>query len=112
MKNLIYYLIGTSDYYQFFVGLFFLFLGIAVSILLHANTRDIHSSRTPLHFSYKVLFSDNSKRIMLSVLLSLIAYRFADNFFEIKDNMYLAFLIGFSFDKTAQVFKDRFKVLK
>ena len=108
MKNLTYYLIGTDDYYQFFMGLFFFFFLITVSLMLHSNTRDIHSLRTPKMFSYRTLFSDNTKRLMLSILLSLIAYRFSDNVFAIKDNMYIAFLIGFSFDKIAQVFKDKF----
>lgn len=106
------YLLGTQDYYQFCIGLFFLFLGIAVSLLLHVNTREIHSPRSPMHFSYRFLIGDNVKRLLLAVLLSVILFRFAGNIFMIQDNMYVAFLIGFSFDKIIQLFKDKFKVLK
>lgn len=112
MKDLMYYLIGTQDYYQFFVGLFFLLLGIFVSLMLHANSRYVHSSRSAVRFSYRFLFSDNTKRLLFSILLSVIIYRFAGNIFQIQDNMYLAFLIGFSFDKIIQIFKDKFKILK
>jgi len=112
MKAVIYYLIGTSNYSEFTVGLFFLFLGIIISVLLHANTRNIQSGRTPVHFSYRFLLSDNAKRILLSVLLSLVIYRFAGNVINFKDNMYAAFLIGYSFDKIVQLFKDKFNVLR
>jgi len=107
-----YYLIGTNDYYQFFVGLFFLFLGIFVSLMLHVNKRDLHSPRTPINFSYAFMFKDNVRRLWFSILLSVILYRFSENIFNISDNMYLAFVIGFSFDKAAQYLRDKFNLLK
>lgn len=105
-------LIGTENWQQFTVGLFFLFLGIFVSLILHANTRDVHSPRSAIAFSYRFLFNDNLKRLLFSILLSVILYRFAPNVINMQDNMYVAFLIGFGFDKIIQKFKEYFKPIR
>jgi len=110
MKPTLFYLIGTDNYKMFVIGLFFLFLGIFVSLLINAVTRDPHSPRSPITFSYRYLFSDNAKRLFLSVLLSLIMYRFSGNLFNMEDNMYVAFLIGFGFDKSVQMFNSKMKL--
>ena len=111
-NSILYYLIGTTDHVQFFTGLFFLLLGIFVSLMLHANTRDVNSTSSTMRFSYRFLIKDNIGRLLFSVLLSMILYRFAGNLFTMEDNMYFAFIIGFSFDKIIQIFKDKFKTLK
>ncbi len=112
MNEILINLIGTDNWQEFSVGLFFLFVGIALSLLLDANKRNINSSRTPIHFSYRFLFSDNVRRLFLSVILSLILYRFSGIVLPGTDTMFTAFVIGFSFDKISQFFKDKFKILK
>lgn len=112
MKQVLFYLTGTQNNYEFFTGLFFLLLGIAISLFMHVNTRNIDGMRAPKYFSYRFLYKDNIKRLLFSILLSVILYRFAGNVFSINDNMFLAFLIGFSFDKAGQFLRERFNLLK
>ncbi len=112
MAQTITLLIGTENYYEFFIGLFFLIVGILLSLQLHANSRDIHSPRTAMHFSYRFLFNDNVKRLLLSIVLSIIVYRFSNHFFSMNDRMFVAFIIGFSFDKLAQKAKELFTIFK
>lgn len=115
MQTFINYITGTTDYPFYIAQWFFAIVGLAISILLHARTRDKQSDNTPDQFSFRFLILDNYKRIILSVLLIFIFIRFPDmlltNFpaLETLSEIRLgsALLIGLMLDKLAEWLKTK-----
>lgn len=115
MQTFINYITGTTDYPFYMAQWFFAIVGLAISILLHARTRDKQSDNTPDQFSFRFLILDNYKRLFLSVLLIFIFIRFPDmlltNFpaLETLSEIRLgsALLIGLMLDKLAEWLKTK-----
>ena len=98
-------LLGGIELIPFMVAVFYACIGATLNLLIHANTRDVGSSRTPDNFSYKFLIRDNWKRIAISVILIFISIRFSQEILGQQLTTYLAFLIGFSVDRLAGLIK-------
>lgn len=111
-------LLGTTSLPMFAALFTFAMVGVLINLLFHATTRDQNSTDTPVQFSLKFLFTDNWKRIVLSVLLILVTIRFMSLFFDIEvignNELYLfgSLVVGFIFDKLGEIFKERTSFLK
>lgn len=100
-------LIGLTAPLEFSGLVFFAIIGVFVSLLIQTTKRDVTSTNTPFGFSWSFLFSDNVKRLVLSILLIYLALRFTPDIIGMQVNNFVAFSIGLSFDKLAQFVKDK-----
>ena len=97
---------GTTDLRVVIVGFIFSLFGALLSLLLDSNTRDLTSPRTPVKYSYKFLFLDNARRLLISVLLLAIFIRFTKELLGVDITTYWAFFIGFCSDKLSGYLKS------
>ena len=100
-------LLGIETATAFLVLSFFAAIGVVISLLLHASNRDQLSPSTPAKFSFLFLLKDNFKRILLNVLLIYITIRFTPELIGVKITSFVALIIGFGWDKLAQVIKEK-----
>lgn len=111
MKEFISILLGDQSLSFFLAMLFFALLGAFLSLLLQANTRRVHSSKSPIQFSWNFLFSDNARRLLAGLILIFIALRFTTDLFGLEINAFWALAIGFVNDKIAEVLKTKTNLL-
>lgn len=104
-------LLGADSLSTFCVLYFFACIGLAVSLLLHAEARDKSATSTPVKFSLVFLLTDNWKRIFLSLLLIFIAIRFYPDLFHQDINPFVSLGVGLGLDKIAQLIKTKTGVL-
>src|SRR4030042_1687902 len=118
-------LLGFLSLKLFLVMLLFAVLGIAVSLLIHAQKRDQASPDTPIKFSWLFLLKDNWKDILLTILIVILTIRFATSFFPgqfkgddlqtpegIEIWLFGSLIIGLGFNKLIKVWKDKSQWLK
>lgn len=105
MEKAISLIIGEGDRTLFFVALLYAYVSAFLSVLMETTKREVTSLNTPYKFSYKFLFSDNSKRLVRSVILIFFAVRFSNEFFGQQLTVWLAVGIGFGFDKLSELIK-------
>jgi len=96
---------GETPGHIFFGFIFFAAIGIALSLSLHANSRDVNSTRTPVKFDFWFLIRDNAKRLLATVLTVYIALRFTPEIFNVTLTNFWAFTIGMGLDKLTEVIK-------
>jgi flagellar biosynthesis protein FlhB len=86
-------------------------IGIALSALLFTTKRDPLSARTPTHFSWKFFWNDNTKRIVKSILTTVlilfITIRFSQELMGQKLTMFYAFGLGFGLDKVIEKLRKK-----
>ena len=118
MKEFFHLFIGNIGGTMFSALFVFAMIGVAINLLLHANTRDQNSPNTPVKFSFKFLLADNWKRILLALLLIYVSIRFTSLIFAIdvtgNNELYLfsAVIIGFAYDKLGEILKEKTDFLK
>jgi cytochrome c biogenesis protein CcdA len=78
------YILGFLSAKQFLSMCLFATIGIIISLLIDAQTRDQSSTRTPVRFSWWFLLKDNWKSILLTALIVLMTLRFVTSFFLIN----------------------------
>lgn len=99
---------GTETPQQFFVMLFFCFVGVTISLLFNASNRNANSPETPYHFDIWFLIKDNWKRVVLNLLLIYVTIRFYPDVFDGKQlTPFLALGIGIGWDRLAQFIKEK-----
>ena len=96
---------GSSDFEIIIVGIIFAIFGAILSLLLDSNTRNVDSCRTPKKYSYYFLLKDNSKRIVITLILICVFMRFTKELLGIEPSVYWSFFIGFSSDKLSEYLK-------
>jgi ABC-type methionine transport system permease subunit len=111
MKQFLAMLLGDQQPLPFASLVFYALVGAFVSILLQANHRDPRSIRSPVHFSWSFLLSDNVKRIVTGLILIVLALRFTKQIFGLDINDFWALAIGLANDKIAQFLKDKTNIL-
>ena len=99
-------ILGT-DLSTFVVQFFFAFVGVAISLLMHANMRDQGAPSTPQAFSWSFLIYDNWKRIVLSVLLIYVFLRFFTELTGMQISFFWCMMTGLGLDKISQYLKDK-----
>lgn len=104
-------ILGTETWQAFTILLFFAFVGVAISLLIHANNRDPQSASTPYQFSFKFLLLDNWKRIALNLLLIYVTIRFFTDITGLQLKSFYALAIGIGYDQLAKVVKDKTNIL-
>lgn len=107
MKEFLQLVIGTENWPMYFAEWFFAGVGVAISLLMEVRKRDVNSVRSPEHFSFSFLFSDNARRIYLSLLLIFVALRFSNDLIGVQISLWISLLIGLGFDKLAEVAKKK-----
>lgn len=107
MKEFLQLVIGTTDVPMYAAEWFFAAVGVAISLLLEVRKRDVNSVRTPEHFSFSFLWSDNFRRIMVSVLLIFVALRFSNDLLGVQISLFASLMIGLGFDKLAELAKKK-----
>lgn len=105
-------LIGSLTFDQFFAAFLFAVIGLALSLLIQANNRDIKAPSTPVQFSYKFLIADNWRRILLSFLLIVVTIRFFKEITGKDLSMFLSLGIGFGLDKIAELLKNQLSIFQ
>lgn len=96
---------GTPDIEFIFVGIIFAIFGAILSLLLDSNTRNVESKRTPREYSYLFLIKDNSKRMVITIIIISVFMRFTKELLGIEPSVYWSFFIGFSSDKLSEYLK-------
>lgn len=95
-------ILGTPTVWYYLAALAFSFLGILLSLLLQSRDRDKDSPATPVHYSFRFLLWDNTKRILAGLIIMFAFFRFTDEIVHHPLTMWLAFLLGvalgFGFD--------------
>jgi len=105
MKEFLVLILGGMSTVQLLAGIFYLVIGIILSLFIDANKRNVASQSSPIHFSYKHLLKDNNLRITISLVVGIVCLRFCNEFFGSAPTMYMAFMIGFSADKLSEYIK-------
>lgn len=98
-------LLGPTSLVDYVSSIIFAFIGVFVSLMLHATKRDVNSTNTPVKFSFWFLLKDNWKRLLTGILMVLVCIRFLKELTGLELNMFYAFAIGFCNDKIIQILK-------
>jgi hypothetical protein len=76
LKEVIDTVLGDGRSIGYYIsGFLFSFLGILVSLYYSSTKRDKYSSSTPYHFSWTFLLWDNTKRIVVSLIIMYLLFR-------------------------------------
>lgn len=75
MKEAIEIILGNKSIGYYLAGLFFTCLGILISLYHSSKRRDPHSTSTPYNFSWRFLIWDNTKRIVVSLIVVFLIFR-------------------------------------
>jgi hypothetical protein len=104
---------GSLNPDMFFAALLFAMIGVTISLLMHAGTRNKTSTSTaPPKFNFWFLLTDNWKRILLSFILIVVTIRFLKELTGLNLNMFFALCIGVAWDKLSEFIKAKSDILK
>ncbi|HEU5290240.1 MAG TPA: hypothetical protein VFU05_06310 [Cyclobacteriaceae bacterium] len=81
---------------ELYVSLFF-FSGLAVILMLYVfaqQKRDKNSPNTPVHFSWKFMLWDNAKKLVVTIILLFLIFRFSSEAFNREPSMWFAVGVG------------------
>lgn len=118
--ELLHNIIGDVSVQWFISMMLFALVGATINLLLNVSERDKNSDNTPYHFSLKFMLLDNWKRMLSTLLLIFVFVRFmplvlpSDILSTIKDEdalLFMALIIGYSFDKLSEILKDKLNIL-
>lgn len=106
MEKFIQLLLGDNiDISTYAAAFVFALIGAIVSLRFKASKRDKLSSNTPYKFSWRFLIQDNLLQLITGLLLTFLCFRFTDELLGKELTMWLAVLIGFSFNEIAGLFE-------
>jgi len=105
------YILGELDPKLFLACVFFAALGILFVLLMGTTLRDPLSKTSPTKFSWAYLFSDNFKRILASVIATLVTLRFMTELLNIPLTQFSAFCVGTAWDSIALWIKQKSTIL-
>lgn len=110
-KSFIENLIGPSDPGIMAAAFVFALLGILLTLLMGSTSRDPNSKGSPFSFSWRYLLSDNSKRIMASLLAVIITIRFMPEILNLELKVWYGFGVGMCWDGLALFIKQKTRLL-
>lgn len=118
------YLLGFVELKLFLTMLLFAIVGIVLSLLMDAHTRDQNSPNTPVKFSFKFLLRDNWKTILTTAIAVLVTLRFAPLLFPdqfkvdatgdpkaVEWFLFGSFGIGLLYNQLVQFLKKKISIL-
>lgn len=106
-QELLTHLIGPGSIALLIGALIYAYIGAFIMLLLTTTKRDPLSDRTPFCFSWRFLWSDNTKRLIATIILIFIAIRFSRELIGADITMWAAVLIGLGCDKLAEIIKSK-----
>jgi len=105
-KQLADYILGNGRPMELLGAWIIALLGVFVSLLIDANTRDFFKIGSPVRFSWPYFIADNAFRFFKSAVILLVAVRFSDNLFGATISPWLAFFIGLAIDRIVEYFRE------
>ena len=96
----------------FLASLFFAMVGVTISLLVHANSRDQATTDSPVTFKWWFLLKDNWKRILLSFIMIIVTLRFVKELTGLDLNMFVSLCVGLVYDKLAEYLKSKSDILQ
>ena len=105
------YLTGQTDPGLFIACLFFAGLGILFVLLMGTRLRDPRSINSPRYFSWQYLWSDNTRRILASILAVYLTLRFMPELTGWELNEWKAVIVGTAWDGIALFLKQKTDLL-
>lgn len=116
MNELQSYILGELSVAYYLAAGFFCLLAILISLYDHSRKRDVNSTRSPRHFSWGFLIWDNAKRIVTTLLVMFLIFRFSPVVVGKPLSMEIAvgvgFLLSLGLDKVIQWLRDKFNLFK
>jgi hypothetical protein len=110
------YILGELSIPYYLAAFFFSFIAILLSLYAHSRKRDPASTRTPVKFSWGFLLWDNLLRILATIALMFIFFRFSPDIFGKPLSFPIAigigFFLSFGLDKAIQWLQQKFDILK
>lgn len=103
---------GQDNPADFLYYIFFAFVGVTIMLLFQTTSREVNSVNTPMRFSWRFLWCDNTKRILLSVLLIYVSLRFTKTLLGFNLSEPYALGIGAGLDKISEILKEKFRAIK
>jgi hypothetical protein len=111
MNDIASYLIGDLGVAKFIAAFIFAIIGVVLSLLWSTTTRNPSSDKSPEHFSWNFFWSDNTKRILRSIVSTLltvfVSIRFVKDLLGIEFSMATCFLIGLFLDQVVFIIKKK-----
>jgi hypothetical protein len=107
MKEFLHLVIGTDNWPMYFAEWFFAILGITLSLLIGVATRKPLSETSPVHFSFSFFWSDNMRRILVTVLSVFVTLRFANDIIGVDISLWGSLGIGLSHDLLVGLLKKK-----
>lgn len=86
-------------------------VGIFLTLLWGTTLRSTDSNGSPYHFSWKYLWTDNTKRILANIIAVLVSLRFMTELFGWELSVWKGFCIGLSWDVLALIIKQKTTIL-
>lgn len=103
MKEFQQIILGNASAAQFMASMVFALLTAFALLMFRASKRDIASERTPEHFSWRFLWSDNFKRNIGTIVLIFLSIRIAQYWIKPEWTVYGAIIIGLISDQLAML---------
>jgi hypothetical protein len=114
MEELKQLILGNVSIAYYIAAEFFALLALILSLYLHSTKREVLSTSTPIHFSWKFLLWDNTKRIVAGQIFLFLIFRFATEALGKSLNMWMAvgigFFLSFGLDKAIQWMQEKTSV--
>ena len=107
MKDFLISLLGANDPHNFASAFAWAIIAAGVSLLIQALTRKPMAPGSPVDHSWRFLWFDNVKRILLSLLLIILTLRFAPNVIGVELSDWAGACIGLAHDRLAMLLKKR-----
>lgn len=105
------YILGDIDPALFVACLFFAFLGVMIVLLAGTKLRDPNSGASPSKFSWKYLWNDNLKRIILNIVCVVITLRFMPEITGWDLSVFKGLCIGLAWDGIFLLIKQKTAIL-
>jgi hypothetical protein len=111
MNEIASYLIGDLGVAKFAAAFIFAIIGVVLSLLWSTTVRNPSSDKSPQHFSWKFYWFDNARRILKSVVSTLltvfVSIRFVNELLGVEFSMATCFLIGLFLDRVVVFIKKK-----
>lgn len=110
------YVFGELSIPYYLAAAFFCLLAIIISMRIGARTRNPQSERTPRKFSWHFLIWDNTKRIVVGMIVMFLFFRFASaaigRALSMEAATGIGFFISMGLDQAIGFLKQRFELLQ
>jgi hypothetical protein len=110
------YILGDLSIPYYLAAFFFASISILLSLYSQSRTRNVASERTPIAFSWRFLIWDNFLRILVTISLLYLFFRFSPDIFGKPLSFPIAVGVGIflslGLDKAIQWLQQKFDIMK